>query len=391
MPKPIPMLSLASLFVGATFAAAGPVLPAQEPAIVPAGKKPAPFGADQDMASQANKPSKLDKQPKGTDFVLLRYPEDRGRAVAVVGGVPVTLGELIDHIDERHHPGLRAALDKKPKLPTIHGYLRSDLLAPWVRHYADIRAFRFVAEQADSKIDEKELDAAISAQLKTSFEAWLKNYAAQRSGDGTELSQDTVNQLLTRYQLHNGLAIEVQGWLDYFEPGEYNRLQLRNFFNENARYFGGMVDISHILVQHRDAGTGLLLIDEARGRANEKLADLKLRLRPDGSNFADLARRFSDDTRTARRGGELNGVRRFDDRLPASLCRAAWALKDGEISDVVESQYGWHIIQRRGFNQHVFALFTDDAIPSIEIVMRRARQEAVLFDARARAGVELKL
>ena len=75
-----------------------------------------------------------------------------------------------------------------------------------------------------------------------------------------------------------------------------------------------------------------------------------------------------------------------DDRLPATLCRAAWSLKDGQhTTDVVETQYGYHFIRRLSFHQPIFILFTDDAIPSIRIVMRRAMQERLLLGAREKA------
>jgi len=83
---------------------------------------------------------------------------------------------------------------------------------------------------------------------------------------------------------------------------------------------------------------------------------------------------------------------RLDDRLPAALCRAAWALRDGEVSsDVVETQYGFHFIRRLEFAQTVFILFTDDAIPSIRMVMRRAMQEKRLFEARKQTNLQLLL
>jgi len=144
-------------------------------------------------------------------------------------------------------------------------------------------------------------------------------------------------------------------------------------------------------VQHRDAGTGILLAEEGRARANERIAEIRARLRPDGSNFEDVAARWSDDTRTAHEGGLLGSLHRFDDRMPATLCRAAWNLRDGEISDVVESQYGWHIVKRIDFNQQIFMLFTDDAMPAIRTIMRRARQEERLFEARKTANVQLLL
>jgi parvulin-like peptidyl-prolyl isomerase len=319
--------------------------------------------------------------------VVRRFPQDKDAPIAVVGSRTLTLGDLVEHLESRHYPGLSKALRE---LPTMQAMLQSDLVAPWVRHFADLEALR---QAAEAGIDEAKLKEAQSAALKRNFEAWLATYAKDQEAAGRklELTQHKINSLLTTFQLHNGLAAELQGFLDYLEPGDYNRTQLNTFFNANARVFGGQVTISHILVQHRDSGTGILLNEEGVGRANERLASIKASIAPDGSNFEEVARARSEDARTAKDGGRLQGLHRYDDRLPAALCRAAWALKDGEISDVVETQYGFHLIKRLEFAQQVFMLFTDDAMPTIKSVMQRARQEEHLFGARAKASVRLML
>ena len=320
-------------------------------------------------------------------FVVRRYPEDHNAAIAVVGQRTLTLGDLVDRIDVRHYPGFKKLLAEQP---TFQAYLRSDLIAPWVRQLADLEALQ--QSLGDTYVDPVALEQAQSASLKGSFERWLGTYVENLRAQGrpTELTQARVDRLLADFQLKHGLAAELQGMLDHLEPDDYTRKELRDFFNANARYFGGQVTIAHILVQHRDAGTGILLKDEGIARANAKLADVRARLRPDGSNFEELARLFSDDVKTGRDGGVLHGVHRFDDRLPAALCREAWRLRDGEVSDeVVETQYGWHLVKRLDFAQQIFILFTDDAIPSIRLVMRRAMQEERLFGARERAGVRL--
>lgn len=317
--------------------------------------------------------------------LVRRYPQDKDVPIAIVGPRTLTLGDLVDHIDARHYPRFKKEL---VELPTVQAMLQSDLIAPWVRHFADLEALRqtFAAD-----LDEKKLQQAQSDALKASFESWLATYVNDpATGRTRQLTQDQVTRRLTTFQWHNGLAAELQGTLDHLEPGEYNRVQLQNFYNANARAFGGQVTIAHILIQHRDAGTGILLNDEGLGLANARLADIKARLRPDGSNFEEVAVR-SDDQKTARDGGRLQGVHRYDDRLPGALCRAAWELRDGEVSDVIETQYGWHIVKRLEYNQNVLILFTDDAIPTIKMVMRRAMQEERLMAARKQAGVRLLL
>lgn len=321
-------------------------------------------------------------------FVVLRYPADRAVPVAEVGGQPLTLGQLVDHLDEKHHPGFRQALETQPG---VQRYLTSDLIAPWVRHFADLQALRLATR--DQGIDETKLREAQQAGLKKGFEAWLGKEAERRrtSGLPAEFTQKQIDRMLADWQLRNGLGVELQGWLDHLEPDTYTRAQMMEFFNANARAFGGQVKFAHILVQHRDAGTGILLADEGRARASARLADIRARLLPDGSNFAEVARLCSEDTRTAPEGGVVGFVHRFDDRMPAVLCRAAWFLRDGETSDVVESQYGWHLVQRLDFQQHIFVLFTDDAIPTIRQAMRRARQEDWLFKVRDFAKIKLLL
>lgn len=326
-------------------------------------------------------------KPAEPHFLVRRYPQDRDAVIALVGDRTLTLGDLVDHLDAKHHPGFRTALEQRPEVQRM---LQSDLIAPWVRQFADIEALR---QSTNTKVDDEQLVAAQSAALKSAFQSWLDAYTADRRAAGrpTELSQRLVNSLLADFQLRSGLAAELQGWLDHLEPDDYTRAQMQTFFTENARAFGGRVNIAHLLIQHRDAGTGILLREEGVARATAKLADIRARLQADGSNFEEVARLYSEDGKTASQGGKLFGVHRFDDRLPGALCRAAWSLQDGEVSDVVESQYGWHLIKRIDFDQQVFILFTEDAIPTIRSVMHRARQEARLYGARSKAKVDLRL
>ncbi len=354
---------------------------AQDPAPTPPKTAPGPEVVGQ-LATGAPAAAR-------TGHVALSWPEDQDAPIAVVGSRTLTLRNLVEHLDSRHHPGFKQALATRPEIQRM---LDSDLMAPWVRHFADLEALRQAL--GDQQPDPKALEAAQSESLRQSFQGYLDRYVESRkqAGRPTEMSQQRINTMLSDYQLQNGLAAELQGMLDLLEPDDYPRGVLQEFFNQNARVFGGQVTIAHILVQHRDGGRGLLLDAEGLARANDRLADIKARLRPDGSNFEEIAQLYSDDTRTAKDGGRLVGVHRYDDRLPAALCRAAWQLRDGEVSpDVIETPYGWHLVKRLEFTQQVFILFTDDAIPTIRQVMRRAMQEKRLFEAREKAALRLLL
>lgn len=134
--------------------------------------------------------------------------------------------------------------------------------------------------------------------------------------------------------------------------------------------------VRHILIKPNEA-----LSDSD---AEQKLLGLKERL-AQGEDFADLARAHSDDKGSAIKGGELGEVE------PGALVQpfeeAMNKLKPNEISDPVQTQFGWHMIQvldRRESsdnneaqrNQARDAIFKRKVEEETELWLRRIRDEA---------------
>ena len=83
--------------------------------------------------------------------------------------------------------------------------------------------------------------------------------------------------------------------------------------------------------------------EDARNESRNKLLNLRQRI-IDGERFSTLAVLYSEDPGSARRGGELGF--RSRDELDPEFAKAAFRLTDdGGISRIVESEYGFHIIQ----------------------------------------------
>ena len=85
-------------------------------------------------------------------------------------------------------------------------------------------------------------------------------------------------------------------------------------------------------------------------RVKAELRDYSERITSGESTFNTLARLFSEDRESARQGGEMDYMSKVD--LDPAFANVAWSLTDPKkVSKIVESQYGYHIIQlvdRRG-------------------------------------------
>ncbi len=94
------------------------------------------------------------------------------------------------------------------------------------------------------------------------------------------------------------------------------------------------VNLSHILVSVRAGG-------DARAKALAKIKEVQEKLKA-GEPFEKLAEEYSDDPSSSR-GGDLGFIQRGDLVVPYE--EAAFALEIGEISDIVETEFGFHIIK----------------------------------------------
>ncbi|WP_149239787.1 peptidylprolyl isomerase [Dyadobacter sp. 32] len=124
---------------------------------------------------------------------------------------------------------------------------------------------------------------------------------------------------------------------------------VRKFFNsipkDSLPYIPAEVEIGHIVRK----GT---VTQEQKEKLRNQLLDLKAKAEK-GEDFAMLAQIYSEDVGSAKNGGDLNFAKRGA-MLP-EFEGAALALKPGELSNIVETQYGFHLIkliETRGAEYH---------------------------------------
>ncbi len=140
-----------------------------------------------------------------------------------------------------------------------------------------------------------------------------------------DISQQLVLQALFEEEIAGDIAVEEE--------------DLREFYEENPEFFETEDEIraSHILLQSDPED------EEAHDAAREEIEDILRQLEEEDADFADLAREHSEDG-TAEEGGDLGYFGRG--QMIPEFEEAAFALEIGEISGVVESQFGFHIIRK---------------------------------------------
>jgi len=169
----------------------------------------------------------------------------------------------------------------------------------------------------------------VPADRKQAFiDEWINTelvYEASKSKgiDKDEKVQKKLKLLEKQFLANELLSRHLEG------KGEVSDFEVKEYFEEHNRDFNSQIKIAHILLATED-------------EAKKTLEKLK-----SGEDFINLARTFSHDSITATNGGLLPRYFRFGEMLDTpEFEAAAFGIKDvGGISDIVKTDYGYHIIK----------------------------------------------
>jgi peptidyl-prolyl cis-trans isomerase SurA len=200
--------------------------------------------------------------------------------------------------------------------------------------------------QADNdtiKADERQVDSYLEQQMQQ---------AVQQAGGENKL-EEALGMPLSQIRRNYRTDIEKELRANTVQEKrlmnvKVTRREVRKFFENKKDSLGRIndtMDISHILVETRPG-------EKARLVAMEKAIQIRKKI-VDGADFAELAATYSDDAASAKRGGDLGFMSRSE--FVREYAEAALKLQPGEVSDIVETQFGFHIIkleEKRGEKLH---------------------------------------
>lgn len=182
----------------------------------------------------------------------------------------------------------------------------------------------FMLELKKENLTEKQFEKQIEEQimvLKLVDEVVKKNMVKPTEAEARELFNKIV-------KLIGKKDIKLQG-------DEQDELKLLALLVQ--RYFDEQVRVRHILIRVEPNAT-----QKEKEDAKKKILEIKSKI-DKGEDFATLAQKFSEDPGSKERGGDLGFIVRGD--TVEEFEKVAFSLKEGQVSDIVETKFGYHIIK----------------------------------------------
>lgn len=192
---------------------------------------------------------------------------------------------------------------------------------------------------------------------------------ARKAYDADKTAYATPAQVRVQYAV---LSMD-----DLAKQVSVSEAQARAYYDGNAAQFQEPERrrASHILIQAAEGDA------KQRSAAKAVAQQVLAEVRKDPARFAELARRHSADPGSAAKGGDLGAFTR--DMMVKPFADAVWAMQPGQISDLVESQFGFHVIRLDGVLPGArmgFAVVRDD----IESTLRAQEAQKRFADAAER-------
>jgi peptidyl-prolyl cis-trans isomerase C len=248
-------------------------------------------------------------------------------------------------------------------------------------HGQEVPAVELLERQAlDDLILVKLLNgAATAAQKAQAADEAGSNFAEVRKQFPTEelMIRQFKASGLTPDQVRSNLVEQATAHIVLVAKANVSDDDVKKFYDDNPAQMQEpeKVRVSFITMGGPDALTGAPLANDQMESKKKQMEDLRDRARK-GEDFAKLAEQYSEDAASKQHGGEITLVRGMRG-LPPEFEAAAFALETNQVSDVITTQFGFHLIKLKERIPAQKAAFAD-AAPDIRRYLETAAVRKML-------------
>lgn len=280
---------------------------------------------------------------------------DNNQAVIVVNGEKVTKKQFKIKFEETkqqyiQYLGSEAALNQKMDgNKTYKEYIKEQLIDGLATQRVQLQKAKSLGIKLTSA-EEKKIDDTIkeyktNTQYKDSFKQYLQLVGA---------TEEDFKKEMIENQIYSKLYDQIT------KNQKVTDSEVQNYYNSNKDKFIE-VKASHILLKVNNAS------DDAKQKkkAEEILARIKK-----GEDFTVLAKTYSEDEGTKANGGDLGYFRKG--QMVSNFENAAFSLSIGEVSNVIKTEYGYHIIKVADRKQLTF----DEAKSEIKNTLETEKKDS---------------
>lgn len=243
----------------------------------------------------------------------------------------------------------------------------------------DLVAYRLLKQEVVSRqmtVSDTDIDARIAAfKQQVGGEANFRTALQAQQITEAKLREDARADLLVNRLLEEEVNQKI-----LVKPSD-----IATFYEKNPDRFqqSESVRAAHILVAVPQGA------DEKVRAAARTRAEAALKAARAGQDFARLARQYSNDA-SAQRGGDLGFIPKG--QMVPAFEAAAFALQPGQVSDLVETQFGYHVIKALETRPARLVPFVEAAAQIEQFLEQQQRQEkgkALVDQLKAKGKVEI--
>lgn len=317
---------------------------------------PAPSTPEPNATSEPSMPT-----PSGVpEPVAAPNATEPNAVVATVNGEVITEAQLNAGIDYYVRSDPQVAMLPPQYASQIRSVLRPRVLDTLVGQ----TLMKQEAKAAGIEVSDEEVMATLeqtaAAQDPPLTIDQFKQMLAAQGGD--------FNEILDSFR--EGLLLEKFATEKFADQLEITEGEARAYYDEHIEDFNQpeVVQVSHIMLGHTASADPNS--DPNKIKAEELLAEIR-----GGADFAQVAMDNSTDQGSKMRGGRLGYLQRGP--MAGPFEDAAFALEPNEVSDVVETQYGFHIIKVTDHRDAGITPFDEVKARIIQVLEQQRRSDLV--------------